>query len=38
MKQLPVKIESRFFSLKLDMKVWRIVVAEVHSNDNAEKS
>ena len=37
-KQLAVKIERRLLALILDMKVWRIMIAKVHPNNNSKKS
>jgi len=32
-----VKSERRLLALKLDMKMWRIMISEIHSDDDAEK-
>jgi len=36
-KKSTVKIKRRFFSLKLDMKVWRVMISEIHSDNDPEE-
>ena len=36
-KKLAVKIERRLLTLKLDMEVWRVMIPEIHPNNNPEK-
>jgi len=33
----PVKRERCLFALKLDVKMWRIMISEIHSDDDPEK-
>ncbi len=35
--KLTVKIESRLLALKLDMEMRRIVISEIHSDNDSEK-
>jgi len=35
--KLPVKRERCLLALKLDVKMWRIMISEIHSDDDPEK-
>jgi hypothetical protein len=35
--KLAVKIERCLFTLKFDVKMWRVMISEIHSDDDPEE-